>query len=79
VTVSFGAIGCSGSAAGAPPGDAGLSEEADSFGDRDPVDGGEEDPDGVDDDEDAHDEGWGSPADVPSADLSPCSYLESRG
>ncbi len=48
MTVSFGAIGCSGSAAGAPPGDAGLSEEADSANDPDPVDGGEEDPDGID-------------------------------
>ena len=48
LAVTLGVTGCSDSAAGDPPGDAVPSEEADSSGDPDPVDGGEEDPDGID-------------------------------
>src|SRR4028119_1831498 len=46
LAVTLGVTGCSDSAAGDPPGDAVPSEEADSSGDPDPVDGGEEDPGG---------------------------------
>jgi hypothetical protein len=48
LAVTLGVTGCSDSAAGDPPGDAVPSEEADPSGDPDPVDGGEEDPDGID-------------------------------
>jgi len=48
LAVTLGVTGCSDSAAGDPPGDAVPSEEADLSGDPDPVDGGEEDPDGID-------------------------------
>ncbi|WP_100498224.1 hypothetical protein [Geodermatophilus chilensis] len=66
LAVSLGVTGCSGSAAGDPAGDAVPSEEADSSSDPDPVDGGEEDPDGVDpgtggiDDDDDTDDPTGS-------------------
>ena len=64
LAVTLGVTGCSGSAAGDPPGDAVPGEEADSSSDPDPVDGGEEDADGIDpgtggidDDDDTDDAG----------------------
>ena len=66
LAVSLGVTGCSGSAAGDPPGDAVPGEEADSSADPDPVDGGEEDADGIDpgtgglDDDDDTDDPAGS-------------------
>lgn len=66
LAVTLGVTGCSGSAAGDPPGDAIPGEEADNAEDPDRVDGGEEDPDGIDpgtggidDDDDTDDQGAG--------------------
>ncbi|TFV63838.1 hypothetical protein E4P41_03740 [Geodermatophilus sp. DF01-2] len=48
LAVGLGLTGCAAGEEADPPGDAVPGEEADTAEDPDPVDGGEEDPDGID-------------------------------